>query len=255
MNIILTSDHGLGNYNKSKTVLLNDYLNSSWYKTGSEDYSKNGNRITVNIFPEKGKEDTIYEALRDVKYLKVYRKGDDYLVNTLHYNSSDRIAPIVITASEEGVLIFPTAAERDKHTEGLFGVHGYDPHIVPNMRPFFIAMGPAFKKGYISEHFNSVDIYPLMCHILGIEPAPNNGSLDNVKGLLMPYKMPFTKVAIVITIGLSVTMAAIYVICVCYNARTKSGNPVHGSNMITGFTSLRSPTHHLLNSEDEDDEF
>ncbi|XP_060597088.1 ectonucleotide pyrophosphatase/phosphodiesterase family member 5-like, partial [Ruditapes philippinarum] len=52
MNIILTSDHGLGNYNKSKTVLLNDYLNSSWYKTGSEDYSKNGNRITVNIFPE-----------------------------------------------------------------------------------------------------------------------------------------------------------------------------------------------------------
>ena len=54
MNIILTSDHGMGNYDKSKTVFLNDYLNSSWYKRGSEDYLNHGNRINVNIFPEKG---------------------------------------------------------------------------------------------------------------------------------------------------------------------------------------------------------
>lgn len=45
-------------------------------------------------------------------------------------------------------------------------------------------MGPAFKKGYLSEQFDSVDIYPLMCHILGITPAQNNGSFDNVKDLL-----------------------------------------------------------------------
>ena len=56
------------------------------------------------------------EALRDVKHLKVYRKGDNYLVNKLHYSDSDRIAPIIITAAEEGVLIYPNETERDKHT-------------------------------------------------------------------------------------------------------------------------------------------
>lgn len=30
----------------------------------------------------------------------------------------------------------------------------------------------------------NLDIYPLMCHILGIEPAPNNGSFDRVRSIL-----------------------------------------------------------------------
>ena len=62
-------------------------------------------------------------------------------------------------------------------------MHGYRPD-VRNMSPFFIAYGPAFKKGIVSEPFDSVDIYPLMCHILGLTPAPNNGSLDKVKHML-----------------------------------------------------------------------
>ena len=57
------------------------------------------------------------------------------------------------------------------------------------MSPFFIAYGPAFKKGYVSGPFDSVDIYPLMCYILGITPAPNNGSLDNVKHMLREKKI------------------------------------------------------------------
>ena len=52
------------------------------------------------------------------------------------------------------------------------------------MHPFFIAMGPSFKSDYSVETFNSVDIYPLMCELLGITPAPNNGSLSVVKDLL-----------------------------------------------------------------------
>ena len=63
-------------------------------------------------------------------------------------------------------------------------MHGYDPLKFESMRPFFLAMGPAFKNNYKVDTFHSVDIYPLMCHILGLDPAPNNGSFDNVKGLL-----------------------------------------------------------------------
>ena len=52
------------------------------------------------------------------------------------------------------------------------------------MHPFFLAMGPAFKSSFIKETINSVDVYPLMCKILGLKAAPNDGSLENVKSLL-----------------------------------------------------------------------
>jgi predicted AlkP superfamily pyrophosphatase or phosphodiesterase len=73
------------------------------------------------------------------------------------------------------------------------GGHGYDPNKVPKMHPFFIASGPAFKKGFVSEAFDMVDIYPLMCYVLGIKPAPNNGTLENVRQLLASPPPPPSK--------------------------------------------------------------
>lgn len=52
------------------------------------------------------------------------------------------------------------------------------------MRPFFIAMGPDFKSNLKVETFSLVDLYPLMCQLLGLEPAPNNGSRQTVSLLL-----------------------------------------------------------------------
>lgn len=184
MNIILTSDHGFVNYSRQKAVILDNHINSSWYQTGVPNFQGG---VAVHIFPGEGQEDNILKALSKVPYLKVYKKGDSALAK-LHYSSSERIAPIVLTGSEEGVVIFLKEEYRDAMK--YVGLHGYDPYLVPDMRPFFIAMGPAFKKGYVSDQFNSVDIYPLMCHILGIEPAPNNGSFENVKNLLKADYIP-----------------------------------------------------------------
>lgn len=63
------------------------------------------------------------------------------------------------------------------------GNHGWD-NANMNMRPIFLAYGPDFKSGYVGKPFNNVDIYPLMCELLGIDGAPNNGSLDNTQDLL-----------------------------------------------------------------------
>lgn len=52
------------------------------------------------------------------------------------------------------------------------------------MQPVFVARGPAFRQHYVKTSMRSVDLYPLMCHILSIRPLPNNGSLLNVKDLL-----------------------------------------------------------------------
>jgi len=52
------------------------------------------------------------------------------------------------------------------------------------MQAIFYAEGPAFKVGYKSPTFENVNIYPLICYILGIKPAPNDGKLENIKALL-----------------------------------------------------------------------
>lgn len=65
------------------------------------------------------------------------------------------------------------------------GEHGFDNREM-DMKPFFRAVGPAFQKDLVVGPFETVNIYPLMCHILGIEPEVNDGSLDIVKNMLVP---------------------------------------------------------------------
>lgn len=84
---------------------------------------------------------------------------------------------------KEGWYIRGSKLPEDNFTAGVIrGEHGYN-NSIKDMYPFFIARGPAFKKNMTSEPFEITDIYPLICHILGIEPAEHNGSLDRVKQL------------------------------------------------------------------------
>ena len=38
--------------------------------------------------------------------------------------------------------------------------------------------GPAFRHGTTLPAFDNVDVYPLLAHLLGITPAPNDGRLE-----------------------------------------------------------------------------
>lgn len=71
------------------------------------------------------------------------------------------------------------------------GNHGYD-NTLRSMQPVFVARGPAFRQKYVKTSMRSVDLYPLMCHILSTRPLPNNGSLLNVQDLLSEAPPPST---------------------------------------------------------------
>jgi hypothetical protein len=61
--------------------------------------------------------------------------------------------------------------------------HGYD-NLYPSMRGVFIARGAAFKTDFaLNKHIEMVDVFPLVCHTLGIECEPRNGSLHRASGL------------------------------------------------------------------------
>lgn len=63
------------------------------------------------------------------------------------------------------------------------GDHGYD-NSLPSMHPFMAATGPSFRQGYRIGSLQSVDIYPLMCHLLSVAAQPNNGTLTEARCLL-----------------------------------------------------------------------
>jgi len=63
------------------------------------------------------------------------------------------------------------------------GMHGFDPAL-KSMGATFIASGPAFKRGVTIPPFDNVDVYNLLCAVLGLRPAPNDGDDFLVKRVL-----------------------------------------------------------------------
>jgi hypothetical protein len=68
----------------------------------------------------------------------------------------------------------------------LLGDHGYD-NRAESMHPIFYAFGPVFSSINRAKPFRNVDLYPLMSHILGLPARATNGSLDNVKHILIEF--------------------------------------------------------------------
>ena len=55
----------------------------------------------------------------------------------------------------------------------LRGGHGYGNEL-PSMQAIFIANGPAFEKGVVIQN---IHVYDVMCRILGLNPATNDGMI------------------------------------------------------------------------------
>ncbi|XP_005103202.1 ectonucleotide pyrophosphatase/phosphodiesterase family member 5 [Aplysia californica] len=178
-DIIITSDHGFVSVSKERLILLDDYIDSSWYRHTSFMPGS-----IASLLPTEGKEDIIYENLKAASEEKgsftVYRKKD--IPERFHYKNHKRVPPIIAVAKSG----YSFTDSKSVDSFWLAGNHGYD-NDLPEMHPFFVAMGPSFKNNFELDQFRSVDVYPLMCHILNLKPAPNNGSMETVSLLLKDY--------------------------------------------------------------------
>ena len=53
------------------------------------------------------------------------------------------------------------------------------------MRALFIGYGAGFKQGFTTEYIHqNIELYHMMCHLLNIEPAPNNGTVGSMNHVL-----------------------------------------------------------------------
>ncbi len=178
VNLIIVSDHGMATVDQRNAIVMDDMFD----RTKTERVLTTGE--IWQIFPKQGEIEGILSGLSKIQHARCWKKAD--IPERLRYNDGGRIAPIVCSA-DEGWFMTNRERYEDQKKRADFarskGAHGYDNN-VQSMQATFIARGKAFKKGKIVEPFPNVDVYELMCKILKLKPAKNDGNFADVKGML-----------------------------------------------------------------------
>jgi predicted AlkP superfamily pyrophosphatase or phosphodiesterase len=180
VNVIIVSDHGMAPVDVRKAVFMDDFIDIEM-DTVQILYTHEINQI----FPKEGKVDDVFSKISKMPHANCWKKAD--VPARLHYNEGRRIAPIVCS-TDVGHIVTTHKRYADyikdlDDTSRLRGGHGHDNRF-QEMMATFIAHGPAFKKGYVSEQFSNIEVYNVMCRILGLKPAKNDGDISHVSGML-----------------------------------------------------------------------
>jgi len=181
VNIIIVSDHGMVDQATANLIPTESIKNDSLFLTVD-------NGSIVNIHPKKG---VSIDSL--VQYFK--RKEDHFKVYTtentpgFEYSPKNRDWGAIQLVPDYGYYFLPKARIElfYKNEFKTIGVHGYDTKY-EDMHGIFYANGPAFKKGFTTPPIEIIDIYPLMCEILGLKiPETIDGDLNQVKRVLKGF--------------------------------------------------------------------
>jgi predicted AlkP superfamily pyrophosphatase or phosphodiesterase len=173
INFILAGDHGMTAISKDRFVRATDYISLDWLDqfVGS---------TPTNLWVKEGYVDTVYNALKDVEHISVWKKGE--VPEYLNYGTSNRVGDIIVCPD----LGWQFGLNNGKNG----GTHGYNCKEI-DMMVAFRAVGPDFKVNYAAPYtegeqssFRNIDLYPLLCHLLGVKPAPVDGKLERIQKIL-----------------------------------------------------------------------
>jgi alkaline phosphatase D len=170
INLILLSDHGMAAISSEK------YINLKAVVPNRMIASISGSNPVYLINPTEDKRDSVLLLLNSVNGMKAWKKSE--LPSKWHYGTNLRIPEIVIVADSSWSI-----GTRPDASSIKGGTHGYD-NSNSDMFSIFYAAGPSFKKNYKFQELNNVDVYNLICRILDINPAKNDGNPANIKRML-----------------------------------------------------------------------
>lgn len=173
INFILAGDHGMTAISKDRFVRATDYISVDWLDqfVGS---------TPTSLWVKEGYVDTVYNALKDVEHIRVWKKGE--VPEYLNYGTSDRVGDLIVCPD--------LGWQFGLHNGKNGGTHGYDCKEI-DMMVAFRAVGPDFKVNYQAPYtegeqssFRNIDLYPLLCHLLGVKPEPVDGKLERIQKIL-----------------------------------------------------------------------
>ena len=167
-NLIVVSDHGMSPQSPDRVVFLEDLVD-----VRTVEIETTGPYAGLRPKPGTGTADEIAAAIRTRAPATVQTYTRDTVPARYHFSGSDRI-PAVVLIAEDQWSIEEKRGWGAKRLTYSRGNHGWD-HQSRNMGALFVAAGPAFQRGKLIEQADSIQIYNLICAILGLKPAPNDG--------------------------------------------------------------------------------
>ena len=170
INLIILSDHGMEAVSPSRYISIKSVVPERMIASIS-----GGNPVYL-INPAEGKKDSVLYLLSKSKGLKAWSKSK--LPPKWHYGTNPRIPEIVVVADSSWSI-----GTKPDGSSLRGGAHGYD-NSNSDMFSIFYAAGPSFKKNYKFKELNNIDVYNLVCRILNITPAKNDGDPAHIKGML-----------------------------------------------------------------------
>ena len=165
---VIVSDHGMAELSRDRVIVLDDYLDLS-----TVDMIDSAPIVGVSARPGVSVE-AVYRALAGKHpAMQVYMRST--LPEEHRLRDHPRL-PDVVGIVDDGW--HPTTREwlgrRERSQEFPGGNHGYEPRH-RSMHGVFVAAGPQFKSGVVVPAFSSVHVYELLCRLLGVRPASNDG--------------------------------------------------------------------------------
>uniref|UniRef100_A0A8D0B759 Ectonucleotide pyrophosphatase/phosphodiesterase 1 n=1 Tax=Salvator merianae TaxID=96440 RepID=A0A8D0B759_SALMN len=180
VNIILLSDHGMEAASCQKAAYLSTYLdnaNDVFVVPGPAARLRPQNVPDEYFsFDYEGIVRNLTCLLPD-QHFKAYMKH--LLPKRFHYAKNDRIEPVHIYMDQQWQ--FARMPSELKYCKG--GFHGSD-NVFANMQALFIGFGPGFKFQTEVDPFENIEVYNLICDLLDLVPAPNNGTHGSLNHLL-----------------------------------------------------------------------
>ncbi|XP_065051700.1 bis(5'-adenosyl)-triphosphatase enpp4-like [Rhopilema esculentum] len=168
VNIVITSDAAPIDFEKDKSIYLEDYLDEGL--KSAYDVIDDGPIMTVSP-KETSNTHVLFEKWNSSHpNMKVYTK--DILPVAFHFNHENRTMPLILVA-EKGWRILPRRITdpNDKRKAAIgFSAANEDTHTL------LIAHGPAFRKGVRVNAIDNVDVYQMLCSALRLEANAHDGS-------------------------------------------------------------------------------
>ncbi|KAL5499827.1 hypothetical protein EMCRGX_G011290 [Ephydatia muelleri] len=178
VNVMIVSDHGMTALDKKKVAYISDYLPSQ-YAQGAT-YPSYGVNAEINLSNQVAAFNALNQSATAANApFKAYLRTNipsRYHSGTIN---QQRFGDIYLIG-DLGSYIYPT---KSYSPTSYLGNHGYDNQLT-DMQSIFVASGPAFKQGYVHPGFENIELYNLMCGLLGIVPSPNNGTAGSLNAML-----------------------------------------------------------------------
>ena len=172
IDLVVVSDHGMVK-SEGGWIDLDDFADLSGFDTV-------GDLLYGKTEQDRAR---VYDQLKHASsQFMVFRRKD--VPAGLNYNQNPREGDPVVVATGPFAIRARAPLSGEASRPPTVGMHGFDPHLLPEMKASFFAVGPDLRQAKTVAPFDNVNLYPWMAHLLGLNPPKTDGSLNILSGTL-----------------------------------------------------------------------